>query len=342
MLLRTTLFLTLCTLAFAARVDALTATIGPNESVQESLDALSEGDTLQLRPGRYSGSVTMNTKGVALVGLEEDGEYVLFDGRVDDGDSPDFAVRIGAEGVTIANLHIRNYKTGAVLAYNHDNVTIRDLDIANTGMFGILSGKAENLSVSRCVIRDASDTAMAMDLIRNVTLDSLELYENAIGVGVFDCTDVVISNSSFHHNNVGIAMDDKGDKEIESSHVRVSHCRFVGNGTSQYESEKPMHGYRGVGLFVLGFTHVEVSDCFFDRNATYGLMVSKYVGNDGEVLSTDAHVHDNAFRGNGSQPSKRFTEDFSGVPGGDLYWDGLGTNNRFQDNGDVKAWLSGR
>ncbi len=326
-----------CLLTSFVAVQADEHRIGPGQSVQAALDKLAPGDTLVLMPGVYRQTVSIKTEHIAFIGTESGGERAVFDGSVKDEEMPDFAIRIDADNVSVKGLEIRNYKTGAVLAYNHDNISISDLSTSNTGMFGILSGKASNLSVSRCVLRDASDTAMAMDLVRGANLQALELYQNAIGLGVFDCADVSLSDSSIHHNTVGIALEDKGDKEVESDRVFISRCRIVGNGTSQFEGDKPMHGYRGVGLYIQGFSHVDVSNCFFDLNATQGIMVVKLDHKSGKVLSNELRLHKNTYHENGNDPSGQFTAAYQVVPGGDIFWDRTGAGNRFMDSGALKT-----
>jgi hypothetical protein len=334
--------LTVCVLASMATVQAEARTpkiftINPGQSIQETLTLSEPGDTIQIMPGEYHQSVTIKTEGLLLIGMELGGRHVVFNGMKDDGQMLEVALKIEADNVRIQGLHIQDYKLSGVIAYNHDNIAIRDLSTSNTGKFGILSGRALNLEVSRCIIRDASDTGLAMDLIRGATLHSLELYQNAIGLGVFDCTNVSLSDSSIHNNTVGIALEDKGDKELAAEHVNIANCRITGNGKGQFVAEKPMHGFCGAGLYIQGYSHVEVSNSFLDLNTTHGIMVVRSNVAAPDNLSNHAYIHHNTYSGNGEEPSAAFMKKYPTVPGADIYWDGTGEGNRFQELGELKT-----
>jgi hypothetical protein len=312
-------------------------TISPGQSIQEALNLSLPGDTIQIMPGEYNQSVTIDTDGLLVIGIEFGGRHVVFNGMKDNGQMRDTALKIEADNVRVQGLYIQNYRVSGIIAYNHDNIAIRDVNTSNTGKFGILSGRALNLEVSRCIIRDASDTGLAMDLIRGATLHSLELYQNAIGLGVFDCTNVSLSDSSIHNNTVGIALEDKGDKELAAEHVNIANCRITGNGKGQFVAEKPMHGFCGAGLYIQGYSHVEVSNSFLDLNTTHGIMVVRSNVAAPDNLSNHAYIHHNTYSGNGEEPSEAFMKEYPTVPGADIYWDGTGEGNRFQELGELKT-----
>jgi hypothetical protein len=331
-----------CVLASMATVQAEARTpkifsISPGQSIQEALNLSLPGDTIQIMPGEYNQSVIINTDGLLVIGMEFGGRHVVFNGMKDNGQMRETALKIEADNVRVQGLHIRNYKVSGIIAYNHDNIAIRDVNTSNTGKFGILSGRALNLEVSRCIIRDASDTGLAMDLIRGATLQSLELYQNAIGLGVFDCTNVTLSDSSIHNNTVGITLEDKGDKELAAEHVNIENCRITGNGKGQFVAEKPMHGLCGAGLYIQGYSHVEVSNSFLDLNTTHGIMVVRSNVAAPDNLSNHAYIHHNTYSGNGEEPSAAFMKKYPTVPGADIYWDGTGEGNRFQELGEIRT-----
>ncbi len=49
------------------------------------------------------------------------------------------------------------------------------------------------------------------------------------------------------------------------------------------------------------------------------------------------YVHHNTYADNGTAPTEGFKKQFPGVEGCDLYWDGTGVRNQWQENTDLKT-----
>jgi len=113
----------------------------------------------------------------------------------------------------------------------------------------------------------------------------------------------------------------------------------------------PAISYRyplGIGILVWGADHTEVAQCVVSDNAAMGIMTLAFDKDGARHLPKDAprsgppaedvYAHHNTYANNGSAPPTEFTKQFNGIPAGDLYWDGLGEHNQWQENTELKTY----
>ena len=50
------------------------------------------------------------------------------------------------------------------------------------------------------------------------------------------------------------------------------------------------------------------------------------------------YAHHNLYANNGAAPAAEYVKEFAGIPAGDLYWDGLGERNQWQENVELKTY----
>ena len=57
-----------------------------------------------------------------------------------------------------------------------------------------------------------------------------------------------------------------------------------------------------------------------------------------EPNSDETWVHDNFFKNNGANPSEQYKRDYPDIPPGDLFWDGTGQKNQWQESNELKQF----
>src|SRR5690606_27061265 len=100
----------------AAASAAAVFTVAPGESIQAAIDRAEAGDRIEVKPGVYHESLTVDGANVRLVGLRENGARAVLDGQGTLND----AVQVSGDGFVIEGFEIRNYQGNGVMASRVD------------------------------------------------------------------------------------------------------------------------------------------------------------------------------------------------------------------------------
>ena len=95
------------------------------ETVQAAVDEAGKGDTIEVRPGEYTGGVTLDEDELTLMGRGN--------ATVEGGGQA--AITVDADGVTVERLQVSNpdEKTGIGVEPDHEDVTIRNNEVSDVG-----------------------------------------------------------------------------------------------------------------------------------------------------------------------------------------------------------------
>ncbi len=144
-------------------------------ALQERVERLLPGETLELEPGVHEGPIAIRTPHVALVGRP---------GTVVDGRGRGTVISIEAPGVRIEGLAIRgsgdsNTRTDAgISVQGQRDVTLRGLHVSDA-LFGIDVGDSEDVLIEGCEISSkALDVTMRGDAIRIWSSRRVEVRDN--------------------------------------------------------------------------------------------------------------------------------------------------------------------
>ena len=333
--------------AVSRDVAAKTWTVNPGQSIQAKIEGAAPGDTIQILPGVYNESITIAKDGLILIGLEYEGEYAVLNGKNEGGGLLETAVRVKAKNIRLENLHIENYSKGGITATSADGLHINGGRIARSGESAITVKNSRSVHIERCIVRDATQAGISIENAQEIRLVSLEVYSNRVGLVIADCLNVSIFDISVHHNSIGIilgAEKPEGDEGTNADHLSITHSRIVGNGLKKDEIKIPTGLdvipviVGGVGIHIFGYDHVEIAHCYIESNGTYGIMVGRSPGDDGKILASHTYIHHNRYDTNGTRPVEDFKDVYPEIPPGDIYWDGTGERNQFQETGELKTW----
>ena len=329
-----------------------TWTVSPGQSIQEAIDKAASGDTVQVLPGEYVQSVTITKDGITLKGLEYEGERTTLKAKLNEEDEPlEGGVVIGGNNVVVEGLVLNGFGKSGVAADNAAGTVLRDLIIEDTGFTGVQFDDIREGTIERVVAGRIGGVAIAIEDSSACRILQSEGFAARFGLYLGNSQQVTIDNSAFHHNGIGLVLSgstDDPDKRL--AYVKVLRTRVMGNNAAiagppdLYFAGAPS----GIGILIAGATETEFAQAQISGNTSMGVVTLAYDDKGVRHLAKDAprsgpsakhiYMHHNFYADNGGAPSAAFAKLFAGIPGGDLYWDGLGERNQWQENTELKTY----
>ncbi|HVU87371.1 MAG TPA: parallel beta-helix domain-containing protein [Pirellulales bacterium] len=309
--------------------------VGPGQSIQAAVDRARPGDRIQVLPGTYSESVTIDFDDIELVGIVQNGERPVFDGKGKMND----AVLVSGNNFVISGFEVRDYKGNGVVVNKAKNATFRNLVCHNTGKYGVYPVLCQGVLVENCVVSDVWDAGVYAGQCQDVVIQNCESYRCTIGMETENCVNVLMANNSAHQNSLGLLVVLLPDLPTTvASNARVINNRVLDNN---YPNLSPPGNTvnlvePGIGIAVNAADNTEVTKNEVRGHGSYG--IAMYALTDVfppehklnvEPNPDGNYIHDNALADNGQNPSKRLKS--LGAPGGDLFWSGKGVGNGWNE-----------
>jgi parallel beta-helix repeat protein len=308
-----------------------TFSVGPGQTIQAAVDRARPGDRIEVLPGVYNESVTIDFDDIELVGVSRNGERPVLDGRGALND----AVLVSGNNFVVSGLEIRNYKGNGVVVNKAKNATFKNVVCQNTGKYGVYPVLCDGVLCDGCVVSDVWDAGVYAGQCQNVVIQNCEAYRNTIGIETENCVNVLMVNNSAHHNSLGLLVVLLPDLPTTvASDARVINNRVLDNN---YPNLSPPGNTvnlvePGNGIIVNAADNTEVTKNEVRGNGSYG--IAMYALTDvfppEHKLNVEPNpdgnfIHDNMLKDNGGSVSKRLKA--LGAPGGDLFWSGKGKSN---------------
>ena len=195
------------TLQFADGSTVLLVGAGGYDTIQEAIDAASEGDTILIAAGTYEGGIEV-TKGLTIVGL---GEVTI------EGGTDGYGFDISASNVTLENLNLNDFSNGVQVSSGStaDNLTLTDVDISGTGN----NGASESVGGYGVYI----DTGAT---VNGMTLTDMDISDVGTGVrfaGGSTVTYLVMSGGTISDSYIGVYV-----QASSSSATTFDNCTITG------------------------------------------------------------------------------------------------------------------
>ncbi|WP_371477653.1 nitrous oxide reductase family maturation protein NosD [Kitasatospora sp. NBC_00315] len=240
--------------------------VRPGESIQQAVDAAAPGDTVQLLPGSYQGSVLVTTSDLTIRGAGP--ESVITPAAADTGACATAGHGLcvtGAEGHRLTGVHLEaltvsGFRKNGVTASETDGLTVRAVRALDNGQQGISQEKsvrgvfrgneAVGNGQSGIFLANAVDTeGGAIDTEGAVIADN-RLDDNRIGVTVRRARDLTVEHNSISGNCGGVFV--VGDEGVpRAGALTVSGNRVVGN--NKYCPPNPrLDAIQGTGILFTG------------------------------------------------------------------------------------------
>jgi len=329
-----------------------TWTVSPGQSIQEAIDKAGPGDTVQVLPGEYVESIKLTKERITLKGLEFEGERTVLKSKINEEDEPlEGAILVGGDRVVVEGFIIRGFAKFGVAADNCAELTLRDLMIEDTGFTGVQLDDIRQCVIERVTAGRIGGAAIAVEDSSDCRIVQSEGYASRFGLYLGNSQQVVVDNGSFHHNGIGVALSGStNDPATRLAYVKMWRTRVMGNNATipgpadVYFADAPP----GIGILIAGASEIEIAQSDISGNGSFGVLtLSRDTGGVRHMeqdvprsgpAAEHVYMHHNHYAGNGSAPSAAFTKQFAGIPPGDIYWDGRGERNQWQENTELKTY----
>jgi len=316
--------------------------VNPGQSIQEAVDRAAPGSVVRVQPGTYHETITVDTDKITLVG----GDGTAATRPVLDGQrSLSDAVIASGRDFTMSNFEVRHYTGNGVVAQETVNVTIQDLKVEDTGLYGVYPVRSSFVKVLRVEVIGARDAGIYVGQSKGIVVEDCVAHGNVTGIEIENSVDARVERNHVYNNTGGILVFAlPGNPSKEARRTRVAKNRIIGNNhvnfadPSAIVAKVPVGG----GVFILAADDTEVTENEIRDNHSFGVAVlgleSLFPGQgpfDVGAFSDRTRVHANQYAGNGGQPDKALVA--AGLTGADLIWDVTGATNVWNEPGATTA-----
>ncbi|MFE4358098.1 nitrous oxide reductase family maturation protein NosD [Kitasatospora sp. NPDC056800] len=289
--------------------------VQPGESIQQAVDAARPGDTVQLLPGTYQGSVRITTPRLTLRGFGDESVITPGDGGENACATAGHGICVvGTEedplsDVRIDSLAVTGFRKNGIDASGTTRLTVRGTYVHDNGQQGI----SQEMS-TRAVIRGnrSSDNGQSGVFLANyayreggspdtggTVVEGNELTGNRVGVTVRRLRGLAVQSNGISGNCAGVfVVGDEGVPRAGDLDVRDN--SVIGN--NKFCPANPRLGaIQGAGIVLTGtedtrVTGNEVRDNTGTTDFSGGIVLFKSVVG---VANARAVIADNELSGNG-------------------------------------------
>ncbi|MFF3112859.1 nitrous oxide reductase family maturation protein NosD [Kitasatospora sp. NPDC057904] len=289
--------------------------VHPGESIQQAVDAARPGDTVQVLPGTYRGSVRITTPGLTLRGAGPASVIVRGDGTENACAAAGHGVCVdGTEAaplpdVTIEALAVTGFAKNGIDASGTTGLTVRATYVHDNGQQGI----SQEISTRAVILGNrATDNGQSGVFLANYAyreggapdtggtrVEGNELSGNRVGVTVRRLRVLTVQGNEITGNCSGVfVVGDEGVPRAGDLDVRKN--RVVAN--NKFCPANPRLGaIQGAGIVLTGTEDTRVTDNEVHDNAgrtdfSGGIVLFKSVVG---IPNTRATVTGNTLSGNG-------------------------------------------
>lgn len=314
-----------------------TWTVAPGQTIQAALDRTIPGDIVEVKPGTYPEALLLNTDGVTIRGLIENGQRAVLDGQNKLTD----ALISSSHNLVIEGLAVKDYVNNGLTIHGSQNVTFRNLVVDNTGLYGIYPVECKGVLVEHCVASKIKDAAIYVGQSADIIVRNNEAHSSVTGIEIENSVNSVVENNYCHDNAAGILVFLLPNNPSKVAHDhKVINNRIVNNNHENFGDPTSTVGKvsPGSGLIVMGADRTEVTGNEIRGNDSFGLavvsleiMFPKGKLFDVGVVPENNRFWGNTFAENGRNP--RGDAKKMGIMNTDIFWDGSGWNNSFEQPG---------
>lgn len=317
--------------------------VGPGQVIQHAIDLAQPGDVIEIEPGVYHETLTLDVSDLTLRGLERGGlerdgpggvERAVLDGR---GELSDGVIGSGSR-LVLENFDVRRYTANGLMINLGEDVTFRNLGVHDTGLYGVYPVEVVGVLVEGTTVTGVKDAGIYVGQSKDVVVRGNVVHGNVTGIEIENSLDALVTENEVYDNAGGILVF--GLPNVPSKLSRG--CRVIGNVVRENNHENfgdptaiVSKVPSGTGILVLAGDEVEIRDNEIVGNDSFGVGVASLRllfphHLSGGRFDVDPYpdgvlVADNVLRDNGGKPAPMLAD--NGFPGADLLWDLSGEGN---------------
>src|SRR5262245_2295205 len=323
------------------RREPMVLRVNPGESIQAALHRAIPGDTIEIRPGAYNETLLVDVDNITIRGLNENGQRATLDGqnRLTD------AVITSSHDFTIENLVIKDYANNGVTVHGGKNATFRDLEVHNSGLYGVYPVECRGVLIERVLATGIKDAAIYVGQSRDIIVRDCEVHSNVTGIEIENSVKALVENNYAHDNTGGILvflLPNNPSKVGSDTSVRKN--RIINNNHPNFGDPTSIVGrvQPGTGLLIMAADRTTVTENEIRGNDSFGVAVvglaiafPKGKTFDVGAIPEGNRIFNNKLSENGRNPGGLVKQ--LGAVNVDILWDGSGWDNSFEQSG-VKAF----
>lgn len=311
----------------------MTLRVTEGATIQSVVDQARDGDTIEIEYAVYHERVVIDQNDLTVRGIPNAaGEYPVLDGQMEFSDG----VSATGNNFTIEQLAVKNYNGNGIIVDGAVGVTIRDIYVENTSLYGVYPVHSTNVLVERVEATKIRDAGVYAGQCRDVVIRNNNVYGNVIGIEIENSIGSELYDNHAYNNSTGIFVDLLPflDSKV-SLQTRVYNNITEDNNLPNFALAGEIGDLvpEGTGILVLGGDEVEITGNTIRNNRTVGVAVfSTAIGFDEVDIGPNPeriHVHNNAYTNNGYDPADDLKD--LGIPGADIVWDMSNWDNRFDE-----------
>lgn len=332
-----------------------TITVKAGQSIQAAINTARAGDTIEVEPGIYHESLTIDLDNITFKGKTTASPFEFAKAKPDEAKAGthgasgwpildgknELADGIIATGSNfkIEGFEFRNYHANGIQVQHAHKPTFRDLLVNKSGLYGTYPVSCTGVLIERVACTQIADAAIYVGQSRDIVVKDSIAYASVTGIEIENSINSVVENNlAFDNasgilvfllpNNVSKAGRDhivRNNKVIANNHVNFGNPNAI---VSQVPS--------GGGILVMAADNVEVTNNEIKDNNSYGIAVTSLEmsfpkGTQFDVGPTPENVwiHGNTYINNGTKPDQKILQ--NGLQGKDLLWDLSGSDNRWDE-----------
>jgi parallel beta-helix repeat protein len=215
-------------------------------------------------------------------------------------------------------------------------VAFKDLDIENTGLYGVYPVECKDVLVTGVRAKGIRDAAIYVGQSRDIVVKGNEVLENVTGIEIENSVNAVVEDNFVHDNTGGILVFLLPNNPSKvGSDTKVVRNRVIQNNHPNFGDPTAIVSQvpAGTGIFIMGADRTEVTANEIRGNDSFGIAVVSLKQAFPKGASFDVGptpegnwIHGNTLADNGKNPAASVK---AAGGGGDLVWDGSGPDNRW-------------
>ena len=333
----------------AAAAPSHSRTVLPGQSIQEALDAVSNGGRVTVMPGVYhenllitKNNITLKAYGARLEPPEEP-QVTPCDSGPPEDDEGSAAATLTAEaeaapvsgicvigtrpeqpvrGVDIRGIDIRNFGLNGVIVLFAHNTSVVDGTFIDNHEYGLAAFESKGTRFANNRVEGSEDAGIYIgDSERaNARVTGNEVAGNNLGIFLRNSQHGTVRDNNVHDNCAGILV--LADAPGPAGAYRVSQNLVTHNNRVCTDPEDPESKISGSGIVLLGAHDMDIHRNIVNENVPGDPGASPFAG--GIVVVSGF---------GGTEPaSNRITRNTAFENYFDILWDGSGTNNVLSHN----------
>jgi hypothetical protein len=328
-----------------------TLKVGPHaqfHSIQKAVDAAKAGDTVKIADGTYRESVKIVGAGkryLRLIGNKTNPAKVVLDGSSLKAAQAQNGVFVNsADQVTVQGITTQHWKGNGVFMLNVTGYLVDHVRSLYAGTYGIYAFNSKGGTMANSIGAWNNDsgfyigqTPVQTKPIRSL-VTNVKSFGNTLGFSGTNMRYVTITKSEWYDNGIGIVPNALDSEKWAPPEDNVISDNDIYWNNFNYWKGAPFAVTRsktggvpfpvGVGVFLFGgHRQLVENNRIFGNYLTGVAMVQQLL-----LKQTDAQtLQGNVIQGN------QFGKDGTDLNGRDLFYDGDGSGNCFQDNTGVHA-----